>query len=521
MNNKDLFQAFSQTDEQFLDKAEKMPKKKKKNTTVIKFLAAAAGICLVVSALMGPLGDSKDTTEMPPDELVGALPSEGNMTSDPLKGSTPDKESTYHYQAPSGSTGPIATALQPDVVPFPNLNDYSMESDESSDAYYTQMDLWENQWKSSRLGQQEDSSIPSFLFQSASEFLTNTTEENAVYSPLNVYFALSMLAETAEGNSRQQILDALHCETIEELRLRTNSLWNASYRNDGYVTSLLANSLWMDNTLSYCRNTLTTLANQHHASVFSGKMGSAEYNTLLQNWLNENTKNMLTDQISSINMTNDTRLSLASTIYFSANWNNKFVPEATVSKAFHSPTGDVTCEFMQQRVFTNGYFGEHFTAANKELDYSGDVWFILPDNGYTPADILADEEFYDFLEQGPSWENKKFCQVHMMVPKFDVSSQLDLRDGMEGLGITDVFDASLSNFFGITNEKNVFLSKALHGARVTLNEQGCEAAAYTVMMMDGAPFTEESLSLILDRPFIFMITNEDGLPLFIGVVNQP
>ena len=32
---------------------------------------------------------------------------------------------------------------------------------------------------------------------------------------------------------------------------------------------------------------------------------------------------------------------------------------------------------------------------------------------------------------------------------------------------------------------------------------------------------EEEIDFVLDRPFVFVITGEDGLPLFIGVVNQP
>ena len=32
---------------------------------------------------------------------------------------------------------------------------------------------------------------------------------------------------------------------------------------------------------------------------------------------------------------------------------------------------------------------------------------------------------------------------------------------------------------------------------------------------------EQEIDFILDRPFLFAITSQDGLPLFVGVVNQP
>lgn len=44
----------------------------------------------------------------------------------------------------------------------------------------------------------------------------------------------------------------------------------------------------------------------------------------------------------------------------------------------------------------------------------------------------------------------------------------------------------------------------------------------TVMMMAGAAAPpEEEMDFVLDRPFLFAITGYDGLPLFVGVVNQP
>ena len=48
------------------------------------------------------------------------------------------------------------------------------------------------------------------------------------------------------------------------------------------------------------------------------------------------------------------------------------------------------------------------------------------------------------------------------------------------------------------------------------------AAAYTVMMEAGAAEPpDEEIDFTLDRPFVFAITSQDGLPLFIGIVNTP
>ena len=148
--------------------------------------------------------------------------------------------------------------------------------------------------------------------------------------------------------------------------------------------------------------------------------------------------------------------------------------------------------------------------------------FLLPDEGKTVDDLLEDSEVMDFILANGDWGNSKDLTVHQRIVKFDVSSQLNLSEGLQALGVTDVFDAAASDFSPLTGMDGLFLSQATHGARVAIDEEGCTAAAFTVMMACGAAEPpEEEIDFTLDRPFVFAITGEDGLPLFIGVVNQP
>ena len=114
--------------------------------------------------------------------------------------------------------------------------------------------------------------------------------------------------------------------------------------------------------------------------------------------------------------------------------------------------------------------------------------------------------------------------VHLSMPKFDISSEFDLREALKTLGITDVLDPSVSDFSPMTDDVDfVYLSKAQHDVRVTVDEEGVEAAAFTVMAMSGAgapPDEIEEIDFTVDRPFLFVIMSDDNLPLFAGVVNQ-
>lgn len=361
-----------------------------------------------------------------------------------------------------------------------------------------------------------------FYINSIREFIGSTDDDNLVYSPLNVQMALSMLAEVTDGNSRQQILDALGVDSIEKLRKQAANIWKANYSNDGALTSLLANSIWLSNSINYNKDTLETLADAYFASSFSGVMGSNEYNKALQDWLNENTGNMLNDQISNIGMDTQTIASLASTVYFRAKWENVFIESMTKKETFYGTDGEKKCEFMHLSGVKEYYWGENFTAVSQNLVDGGAMWFILPNEDVHVNELIGDDEAMEFVLANGDWDNKKDVVVNMSVPKFDVSSQIQLENGLKGLGITDVFSIETADFSPLTIDRDdIEISDALHGARVTIDEEGCIATAYTVLMATGAAIPpDEEVDFVVNRPFLFVVTSDSGMPLFVGVVKS-
>jgi len=258
------------------------------------------------------------------------------------------------------------------------------------------------------------------------------------------------------------------------------------------------------------------------ASTFSGEMGSEEYNEALRAWLNEQTGGLLSDQIKDIKMKQDDLLAIATTIYFKASWQNKFEERANTEELFHALKGDTLATFMHQTMRDTYYWGDHFTAASFALADAGDMMFLLPDEGKSVEDLLRDSEVLALLFSEKSYQNQKKMQIKASIPKFDLSTQIDLMEGMKNLGIRRAFDPSHSDFTpSIENENDVFVSSAKHGVRVAIDEDGCTATAYTLITTSatGAPSDYEQIDFTVDRPFLFVIRSEVGLPLFVGVVN--
>ena len=90
------------------------------------------------------------------------------------------------------------------------------------------------------------------------------------------------------------------------------------------------------------------------------------------------------------------------------------------------------------------------------------------------------------------------------------------------MGVTDAFDESKADFSPLSDEAAV-LAGVMQAARVKVDEDGVEGAAYTEAIVDlkcaEAPGAKP-VEMCLDRPFVFVVATSDGIPLFVGTVQS-
>jgi serine protease inhibitor len=151
------------------------------------------------------------------------------------------------------------------------------------------------------------------------------------------------------------------------------------------------------------------------------------------------------------------------------------------------------------------------------------MYFVLPDEGLTPNDLLSNPHALSFMLSLNGWTDQKRMSVHLSLPKFDVSSQMNLKDGMEHLGAKECFSPAVADFSSLLSDgRGAYVSDVLHGSRVSIDEEGVLAAAYTAIIVPGTPAPpSDEIYFTLDRPFLFLITTGSGLPLFVGTVYNP
>ena len=385
-------------------------------------------------------------------------------------------------------------------------------------------DAWWESYQEKTADMTDPAAMTHWFTTSIPALMQNAGNENRVCSPLNIYMALSMLAAVTDDETRQQILDALGAESLDALQKQTAQLWTENSWDDGVVTSVLANSIWLRDGYAYNEETLKKLGEDFYASAFSGEMGSAAYDNKLRDWINEHTGNLLTEQASGLKLDPATVLALVSTIYYRASWGDKFSSTATTQDVFHAPNGDMTVDFMHSSDSNTVYYGDGFSAIGLSLENSGQMWLLKPDDGVDAAELLQNEDALGFLLANGGWSQTQRATVNLSLPKFDISSDLDILDTLAQLGMTDVMDDEKSDFTPLTTADSALeLTQAKHAARVKIDEDGCEAAAYTILGVEATAMMgpEEEIDFTLDKPFVFAITGIDGLPLFVGLVNQP
>ena len=382
-------------------------------------------------------------------------------------------------------------------------------------------------------GEQMKNELPlltDFFSQSMAQTLSGS-EENQTYSPLNLYMALSLLAETSDSN--QQILDLLNADSRADLRAPANLIWNASY-NDKGDQALLANSVWLDNGLDYNQTVMDTLAEHYYTDVYAGNLQSRKIGSQIQNWLNNNTGNMLKSNVDRLDVDDLTVMLLYSTVFFKAKWSEsvEFNKAMNTDGKFHAPGGDVDCTYMnKQEMQTHYYWAEDFGAIGLSMKDGSRMWLLLPDEDKTTDDVLSASELSDMLfryRSGEEYTNQKYVKVNLKLPKFDIRASGDLKEDLQAMGVTDVFSSETADFSGTLYDHKDFrdfapyISAVNQATRVAIDEKGVTAASYIELPAAGAAQPpDEIIDFVLDRPFVFVVTNRYDLPLFAGVVNEP
>ncbi len=350
-------------------------------------------------------------------------------------------------------------------------------------------------------------------------------QENMIYSPLSIKYALKMLQEGASDNTYTQ---------IEEIVGNSNL---PTYRNIENTLSLANGIFIRDTYYQYVKdNYKDILVNKYNAEIRQDEFQSAKN---ANEWIEEKTfgkiENMLNDDI----VTNpDLQMLLINALAIDMEWKNQFDENDTNGRKFYLADGTEMIATMMSRESSSDdisyYMGDDITAITIDLkEYEEtqlEFMALMPNTNLEQyVDSLTMDNIEEITQKLNSASNTK-AGVKINIPKFEFDYDLNLKDDLIKLGITDAFNGNLANFSNMADlertQKNLYVSDALHKANIEFSEEGVKAAAVTVFgMMDVTSIGVEKeipIEINIDNPFVFLIRDKNTNEIwFVGTVYEP
>lgn len=360
--------------------------------------------------------------------------------------------------------------------------------------------------------------LSDFAAKSTPLALAGQEGKNAAYSPVSLWTALAMLVPCAQGDSQTQLLSALGAAGQRELTDQVGRLWKGLYTNDGVSSLILSNSVWLNDAQQgdYVQATLDSLGRDYFAGVYTTPMGTPGADQAITDWIAKETHGLMGGNGPVVETKPETLALLASSLYYKAAWMEPFEASQTQAGDFTTAAGKtVSADFMHASQAGNFLKRDGYQAAALETQL-GEMFFVLPQEGTAPEELLNDPNFLSSLSSGAA--DVQYGTVEWSVPKFDLSADLDLVSTLHSLGITDLLEADKANLSGLTSLE-AYLSQARQMTRVSVDEAGVEAAAVTILAPGAGAPPKETCVMNLNRPFLFVLRSQ-GVTLFVGVVNE-
>ena len=363
--------------------------------------------------------------------------------------------------------------------------------------------------------------IRRFAWETAAIIMADNEHVNPLYSPVNLWLCAGLMAHMTSGEAHEQLLNMLGAESDEELDEQLFMAFLSMYRYDSDAACVPGASLWLNEDVDVAPSSVDAFTQRDHASVFRGNMRDSKYNAALRAWLSEQTRGMLDSAVSELQFREDASISVSTTLYYKAAWADEFDEERTFPGIFHG-TEDAETNFMHKDTHGYVYAGSRFTAIAENLMDGSRAVFLLPDEGTAPEELLEDEEALSFLEAPDEWEQSRFVFIHLSMPEIDKTDAVRLDDMMKEMGVTGVFDAEKKAFDGVFSADHpLSFSNLQQFVRFKTDERGIEAAAVTIADVAGAMLIGDEIDFNLDRPFLYVLETDRGLPLFMGIYHMP
>ena len=362
-------------------------------------------------------------------------------------------------------------------------------------------------------GRKPDGSFSAAYNRFAAELLTGTRKSgvNSLVSPLSALYMLAMTFTGAEGETLEQFLRAFDGNgDIDTDRIGACLAGIASglYRSRSAYTDI-ANSIWVKNVPGVrLKDDFADKNRRYYQSDIYAAPFDESTLEAINGWVSANTDGMIKNILEDLN--EDSLMCLVNAVLFDAIWETAF--ERTEKRDFTKANGEKeTVEMMYSEEITY-IAGHNFKGFEKR--YSGRGYSFIAVLPYGTLDAYMST--FDGSKIASILSARRTNAVSVAMPSFDYDFSADLTPVLKGMGVTDAFTPA-ADFSGIFEDNAVHISQAVHKTRIEVSAEGTRAAAASAGVLEACIEPEEKKSVVLNRPFLYMIIDtKTDTPLFIG-----
>jgi serpin B len=348
-------------------------------------------------------------------------------------------------------------------------------------------------------------------------------DKNQVTSPVSALAAVAMLrvgARTTTAVEMDRVL-GLPAEHRDE---SMNALLTSWAQHDGDPGSVdeeeppqnpllhLANGLFPAEDLALEDAFLEPLAAQYGAGVYPVDYIGGGAHESMNAWVKHHTGGRIEEV--PLEPTPETVLNIINTVYFAAAWDEPFEPADTEPGTFTTAGGTIETPLMHNLLPLAYAAGEGWQGVDLPYNNGFVMRLILPAPAATPVLDGA-----SLVQVNAAMDRADGAMVALTLPSWDYSHDLDLKEVLSGMGLTEAMGSS-PDYSGIS--EGIFVKGAAQSANITVAEKGTIAAAVTQIAMVGSGPPEPDIEISFDRPFLYQILHEEtGMPVFLGTVMDP
>lgn len=371
--------------------------------------------------------------------------------------------------------------------------------------------------------------------------VADANDGNLCFSPISLQLALSMVQNGAAENTLKQIRSAMgtsdftdnevneYNQTLAK-KLTTRPEFNLKdwnwYGNEeearkaydaAYPICELANGIWTRPDVILLDSFISLIKEFYDAGFGSVDFTTVEGIQVVNDWVNQKTHGLI-KKIFNEPQSEDLAVVLANALYFKGSWQNQFDEYETKPDSFHIGGGTaIMADMMLAHTYFNTSLSDKFRTITLPYGYDDfSMTLFVPVKGTKLPELTAND-----WKEGFTIKNR-YTPYNLYFPKFVIDGNYDLVPVLKNMGMLDAFNPLYADFSRM-REIPVFISDAFQLSKISVDEEGTEAAAVTVFSYkDSAiPDYESYKDFKVDRPFYFTIENrKTETVLFVGRVTE-